>query len=220
MKLRNMTVLCCVLAAALAAAAQDGSMLKPPAGASVAIVVFEDMECPSCAQRAPLLEQAAKTYNVPLVIHDFPLRQHPWAFDASVYARFFEEKYGKAVGDEYRLYIYQYQPQVTKDNLRSYSERFASDKKLELPFMLDPQGKLAAAIKADYDFGANVVHIQETPTTFVVTNKGSQHVADYAQLYAMVDQAKRNNPPPAPAATKAPAKSGAKKAPAKKKTSQ
>ena len=216
MRLKKLIVLCCVLASAAVAVAQDGSSLKPPAGASVAIVVFEDMECPSCAQRAPLLEQAAKTYNVPLIIHDFPLRQHPWAFDASVYARFFEEKYGKPVSDAFRLFIYQYQPQVTKDNLRSYAERFASDKKLELPFMLDPQGKLAAAIRADSDFGTNVIHIQETPTTFVVTNKNSQKVVDYAQLYGMVDQAKRDNPPPAAA----PAKSSPKKAPAKKKSGQ
>jgi protein-disulfide isomerase len=216
MRPKKLIVLCCVLASAVAALAQDGSMLKPPAGATVAIVVFEDMECPSCAQRAPLLDQAAKTYSVPLVIHDFPLRQHPWAFDASVYARFFEEKYGKPVSDAFRLFIYQFQPQVTKDNLRSYAERFASDKKLELPFMLDPQGKLAAAIRADSDFGTNVVKINETPTTFVVTSKGSQHVTDYAQLYTMVDQAKRANPAPAPA----PAKASPKKAPARKKSGQ
>ena len=216
MKRKNLIVLCCVLASAVAALAQDGSMLKPPAGATVAIVVFEDMECPSCAQRAPLLEQASKTYSVPLVIHDFPLRQHPWAFDAALYARFFEEKYGKPVSDAFRLFIYQYQPQVTKDNLRTYAERFASDKKLELPFMLDPQGKLAAAIRADSDFGTNVVKINETPTTFVVTSKGSQHVTDYAQLYGMVDQAKRSNPAPTPA----PAKASPKKAPAKKKSGQ
>ena len=218
MRQRIFAVLCFVLAAALGVAAQDGSMLKPPAGSTVAIVVFEDMECPSCAQRALLLDQASKTYQVPLVIHDFPLRQHPWAFDGAVYARFFEEKYGKPVSDQFRLFIYQNQPAVTKDNLRQFCERFASDHKLELPFMVDPQGKLAAAIRQDSDFGTNQVKIQETPTTFVVTSKGNQHVADYAQLYTMVDQAKRQNPAPAPAAPTA--KSGAKKAPAKKKTSQ
>lgn len=217
MRLRNLLVFSCVLASALAAVAQDGSMLKPPAGSTVAIVVFEDLECPSCAQRAPLLEQASKTYNVPLVIHDFPLRQHPWAFDGAVYARYFEEKYGKPVSDQFRYFIYQYQPQITKDNLRTYAERFASDHKLELPFMVDPQGKLAAAITADTNFGTNSVHIQETPTTFIVTPKGSTHVVDYAQLYAMVDQAKKDNPAPA---AKAPAKAPAKKAPAKKKTGQ
>jgi protein-disulfide isomerase len=216
MRKKLFAVLCFVLAAALTAAAQDGSMLKPPAGASVAIVVFEDMERPSCAQRAPLLEQASKTYNVPLIIRDFPLRQHPWAFEAAVYARFFEEKYGKPVSNQYRLYIYQYQPQITKDNLRQYSERFASEHKLELPFMVDPQGKLAAAVRADSDFGTNTVKIQETPTTFVVTSKGVQQVTDYAQLYGMVDQAKRANPAPAAA----PAKASPKKAPAKKKSSQ
>ena len=214
MKLRNLPVLCCVLASALVAVAQDGSVLKPPAGASVAIVVFEDLECPMCAQRAPLFDQAAKTYNVPLVIHDFPLRMHPWSFDAAVDAKYFEEKYGKAVSDQYRLFIYQYQPQITKDNRRSYTERFASEHKLEVPFMVDPQGKLAAAIKADYDFGEKMVKINETPTCFVVTNNSAQRVADFAQLYTMIDQAKRTAPAPAPAkaeSKKAPAKAAAKK---------
>ena len=218
MRSRTFAVLCFVLALTLGAMAQDGSMLKPPAGSSVAIVVFEDMECPSCAQRAPLLDQAAKTYNVPLVIHDFPLRQHPWAFDAAVYAKYFEEKNGKAASDKYRLFIYQYQAQITKDNLRQYSERYAKENGLELPFMVDPQGKLAAGIRADADFGNNSVHIQETPTTFIVTPKGGQHVTDYAQLYTLIDQAKRANPAPAAAAPAA--KSGAKKAPAKKKSGQ
>lgn len=189
-------------------------MLKPPAGASVALVVFEDLECPSCGQRAPLFEQAAKTYNVPLVIHDFPLRMHPWAFDGAVDAKYFEDKYGRAVSDQFRLFIYQYQAQITKDNLRSYAERFASEHKLELPFIVDPQGKYAAAIRADADFGEKVVKINETPTTFVVTNTSAQHVTDYAQLYTMIDQAKRSAPPPAPAkaeSKKAPAKAAAKK---------
>ena len=222
MKMRLFAVLSCVLAMALAAVAQDGSMLKPPAGSSVAIVVFEDMECPSCAQRAPLLEQASKTYSVPVVIHDFPLRQHAWANDAAVYAKYFEDKYGKPVSDQYRLFIYQNQPAITKGSLRTYVERFANEHKLELPFMIDPQGKYAAAIKQDVDFGTNTVKINETPTVFVVTGNSSVHVTDFAQLYGMVDQAKRSAPAPAASkgsaksGAKAPAKSAAKKAPAKK----
>ncbi|MFZ0311203.1 MAG: hypothetical protein WAL85_00730, partial [Candidatus Korobacteraceae bacterium] len=45
----------------------DTSMLKPPRGSKVAIVVFEDLECPQCAKAAPLLHEAAKKYNIPLV---------------------------------------------------------------------------------------------------------------------------------------------------------
>ena len=52
----------------------DPSALKPPAGAHVAIVEWEDMECPDCARANPLLREAADKYNIPWVRHDFPLR--------------------------------------------------------------------------------------------------------------------------------------------------
>src|ERR1700733_13059387 len=63
--------------------------LRPPKGAQVAIVVFEDLQCPQCGRVAPLLAQASKTYKIPLVQHDFPLPMHNWSFDAAVFARYF-----------------------------------------------------------------------------------------------------------------------------------
>src|SRR5690348_2923417 len=58
----------------------DASALRPPAGARVAIVEFEDMECPDCARANPLLRDAAANYKIPWVRHDFPLPFHPWSF--------------------------------------------------------------------------------------------------------------------------------------------
>src|SRR5262249_48973983 len=80
---------------------QDPSALKPPPGARVAIVEFEDMECPDCARANPLLRDAAAKYNIPWVRHDFPLPFHPWSMQAAVNARFFDTK-SKKIGDEYR----------------------------------------------------------------------------------------------------------------------
>ena len=64
----------------------DPAALKPPAGARVAIVEFDDMECPDCARANPLLKEAAAKYHIPWVRHDFPLRQHAWSFQAAVNA--------------------------------------------------------------------------------------------------------------------------------------
>src|SRR5690242_5320556 len=100
------------LAPAVSCAA-DGSSLKPPPGARVAIVVFEDLECPTCARAYPIVWEAAKAHNVPVVLHDFPLQMHPWSFDAAVYARYFDTKSEK-LGDDFRGYIYQNQPQIDK----------------------------------------------------------------------------------------------------------
>src|SRR5271166_5825933 len=70
----------------------DPAALRPPAGAHVAIVEFEDMECPDCARANPLLREAAAQYHIPWVRHDFPLAFHAWSFDAAVYARWFDLK--------------------------------------------------------------------------------------------------------------------------------
>jgi protein-disulfide isomerase len=75
------TLFVVVCAAVLCATAADSvnPVLRPPKGAQVAIVVFEDLQCPQCRRVAPILEQASKTYKIPLVRHDFPLPMHNWS---------------------------------------------------------------------------------------------------------------------------------------------
>ena len=51
------------------AVAADASLLKPPPGAKVAIVMFEDLECPECARAYPLVWAAAIAHKVPVVLH-------------------------------------------------------------------------------------------------------------------------------------------------------
>ena len=130
----------------------DGSSLKPPPGAKVAIVMFEDMECPNCALNYPVVQDAAKRHGIPVVLHDFPLPMHPWSFDAAVYARYFDTKSEK-LGDEFRGYIFQNQPQITKQNLRDYAAKFGNDHNEPLPFAVDPEGKLKDKINADRTLG-------------------------------------------------------------------
>ena len=203
MRLVKWTALLAMLS--ISAFAADGTILKPPAGANLVIVVFEDLECPSCAQAAPLLEKASEFYKIPLVIHDVPSRAHPWAMDAAIIARYIEKNYGRAVSDRYRDYIYANQPQIVKSTLRDWSEKFAGANKVQLPFMLDPQAQLAAAIKADQDLGGQA-KITVTPTIFVVAEKSWMEVSDRSQLYSIIEKMKRDLPPP-----KAAAPAGAKK---------
>ena len=169
----------------------DTSMLRPPKGSKVAIIVFEDLECPDCARAAPVLHKAAQDYNIPLVQHDFPLRQHPWSMEAAVNARFFDTKSTK-LGDDYRLYIFQNQPYITKQNLRGYTEKFAEQNKVVLPFVVDPSGDLAAKVKADSDLGQRIP-LDHTPTIYIVSSsaRGTPfvEVTDRSQLYQLIDQA-------------------------------
>ena len=102
----------------------DPAALKPPAGARVAVVEFEDMECPDCARANPLLREAAAKYNIPWVRHDFPLPFHPWSMQAAVNARWFDTK-SKKLGDEYRDAVFAAQLSLGEDPnlLRQFTEK-------------------------------------------------------------------------------------------------
>ncbi len=180
----------CLLVASASAWAGDTSVLRPPKGSKVAILVFEDLQCPDCARAAPLLHEAAKKYNIPLVQYDFPLPMHNWSFDAAVNARYFDTK-SKKLGDDYRLFIFQNQPQINPQNLRGMTERFAADNKVVLPFVVDPSGELAAKVKADYAIGQRV-GLDHTPTIYVVsdTTRGTPfvEVVNRDQLYQLIDK--------------------------------
>jgi len=170
----------------------DPSVLKPPAGARVAIIEFEDMECPDCARANPLLREAATKYNIPWVRHDFPLSFHVWSFQAAVNARWFDTK-SKKLGDEYRDAVFANQQSITTlEVLRTFTEKFAADHKLSLPFAIDPQGTLTAAVKADYALGQRV-GIEHTPTIWVVTSQSRGapfvEVVDRSKLFQLIDQA-------------------------------
>jgi protein-disulfide isomerase len=173
-------------------AVHDPSALRPPVGARVAIVEFEDMECPDCARANPLLKEAAGKYKIPWVRHDFPLPFHAWSFNAAVNARWFDLK-GKAIGDNYRDAVFANQPSITSlDVLRDFTDKFAKNAGIAMPFAIDPQGKLAAEVKGDYALGQRV-GIEHTPTIWVVTanSKGAPfvEVVDRTKLYQLIDQA-------------------------------
>ena len=170
----------------------DPAALKPPPGARVAIIEFEDMECPDCANANPLLREASEKYHIPWVRHDFPLPFHPWSFQAAVNARWFDTK-SKKLGDDYRDAVFANQPSITDLNgLRDFTEKFAKEHGIALPFAIDPMGKLADEVKADYALGQRV-GIEHTPTIWVATN--SSHgapfveVVDRTKLFQLIDAA-------------------------------
>ena len=93
MRKKLLSFVCLIALVASCAMAQDAnSALRPPKGSQVALVVFEDLQCPQCRRAAPLVEQAAKTYKIPVVRHDFPLPMHNWSFQAAVMAHYFDSR--------------------------------------------------------------------------------------------------------------------------------
>lgn len=158
-----------MLAIASACSATDfASLLTPPRGAKVAIVLFEDLQWPDCAAAHSLVWEAAQAHNVPVVVHDFPLPRHNWSFQAAVNARFFDEKSQK-LGDDFRGYILHNQGQITDERvLGKYTEKFAAERQIALPAILDPDGELAQKVRADFRLGQRL-GLEHTPTLFVVS---------------------------------------------------
>ena len=191
--LRLLLMLGLALGAAAALQAQnDTSPLHPPKGAKVALVVFEDLECPDCARAAPIIAEAERTYKIPVVRYDFPLPQHPWAFDAAVMGHYFDSKDAK-LGVQFREYIFKNQNAINPATLRMYADKFCKEHNTTLPFVVDPQGKFAAEVRADRAVG-NRVGIDHTPTLYVVSDskrgKPFVEVTDRSQLFQMIDQMK------------------------------
>ncbi|HZD48177.1 MAG TPA: thioredoxin domain-containing protein [Silvibacterium sp.] len=180
------------LGGSISQAQHDMSALKPPAGSHVALIEFADLECPMCARQNSTLQEAATKYHVAWVRHDFPLQMHVWSFQAAVNARWFDTQ-RKGLGDEYRDAIFADQINIeTKDDLRAFTEKFAQQHGMQLPFVMDPQGKLADEVKADYALGQRL-GVHQTPTVWVVTDGTGgapryTEVTDYDKLFTMLDQ--------------------------------
>ena len=188
-------VLVCLALLSLPVFAQDvPEVLRPPKGAQVALVVFEDLQCPRCSMVAPLLAQASRTYKIPLVQHDFPLGPtHNWSFEAAVLARYFDT-HSKEVGNAFRETVFAHQLEINPQNLRGFAEKFAAEHQIGLPFVVDADGKLAGLVRADRELGVSL-HVEHTPTIWVVSNKrtGKSYVevTDTNQLYVMIDAMKK-----------------------------
>src|SRR3954462_10788144 len=183
-----------ILSGALGAFAADSCSVKPPNGAALAIVEFEDLQCPRCAAVTETVHKAARDYKISLVRYDFPLAIHNWSKQASIIGRYFDHLSAapgakeKNLGDEYRRYIFENQPAITPDSLRNYADTFAKSKGVTLPQNVDPKGELDKEVNLSYACGvAN--KIQHTPTLFLVKDDGSApvEVQDMDKLYATID---------------------------------
>ena len=166
---------------------KDTSMLKPPAGAKIAIFKFEDLECPACAHAYPIVHAAAERYKIPIVRHDFPLQMHIWSRDAAITARYLQDKVSPQTAEEFRGAVFAAQMSIaSKEDLNNFTQKFFQTHKLNMPFVMDPSGLFAAEVNADYTLGQRI-GITQTPTIWVVSQKNWVQVTDINQLYATID---------------------------------
>jgi protein-disulfide isomerase len=175
------------------------SALRPPAGHRMALVVWEDMECPACAHAEPLLQQAKRIYNLPLVRHDFIIPTHRWSMRAHTMARYFDT-ISPELGEEFRHYVFTNQRSIYATNLRDWADRFAAAHKVALPSFYDPTGVLRAKVEADVQLGRETgpTGVRHTPTIYVVSDSPEipfVEVTDQSRLFETIEQVRAMLPP-------------------------
>jgi protein-disulfide isomerase len=155
---------------------RDLSLLKPPTGHSVAIVVFEDLGCPACAHAHPIELQTAAALHVPIMRYDFPLQAHIWTFQGAVDARYIQEKISPQLADAYRTDVFAAQNTIAnKDDLQRYTQQWLQHHGQQMPFVIDPDQSLAKAVQADAALGRRI-NVTYTPTIIVISRDKQQVV--------------------------------------------
>lgn len=174
---------------------KDTSSLKPPSGAKVAIIEYEDMECPYCAKAFPIVHAAAKHYKIPIIECDYQIAYHHWSHDAAICAHYLKAKVSPALAEEYRREVFASQLRIaSRDDLRSFTQIFFNQHGQPMPFVMDPTGQYDREINETTAQG-NRIGIGETPSIFVVTNDHWIQVKDPFSLDEAIDQAEAEATP-------------------------
>lgn len=173
-----------------ATAFKDTSAFKPPAGVRLAIIEFEDLECPLCAQTAPIVRDAMSRYNIPRVHHDFIIPGHTWSRTAAIDARYLEDRVSPRLAEDFRRDVFASQSRIaSRDDLFAFTRAWFQAHGQTLPFVLDPTGRCADEVQADCNLAirSGVAH---TPTLIVATQHRWIEVTDPRQLDRAIQAAK------------------------------
>ncbi len=123
---------------------------------------------------------------------------HIWSYDAAVIARYIQDKISPQAAEEYRRAVFASQQSIaSKEDLTAFTQKYFQSHGRQLPMIIDPNGLFAAEVHADQTLGERI-NLHQTPTIFIVTQKGYTEVTDITQLYAMLDTAIAENPAPRP----------------------
>ncbi|MDB5106907.1 MAG: oxidoreductase [Fibrobacteres bacterium] len=155
--------------------------------AAVTIVEFSDLQCPYCAQTAPVLDSIARSYpnDVKVVFKHFPLSFHPQAKAAAAAAiaagkqgKFFEFRY--KVAPHFRDLKDSVYLAVAKE-IGLNMDKFKKD------MTLSPE--VGAILDEDMQLGRKI-GVEGTPTIFVNGRLAQDRSFEYFQK--LIQQAKSN----------------------------
>lgn len=145
-------------------------LIEGAAQSPVRVVIYEDLQCPDCADFRVMLDEKLLPRYASMVRfehRDFPLAKHAWARKAAIAARFFEES-KPGLGLAYRKYSLTNLREITAINFNDRLSQFAKDHDVDpakAVASLD-DARLAAIVEEDYQEGV-ARGIAHTPTVLV-----------------------------------------------------
>ena len=166
----------------------DDQPMKGNQSATVTVVEFTDFQCPSCAKSQPVLEAIAAEFGdkIKLVVRDFPLDQHTFAFKAAEAAEAAREQ-GKYW--EYIAILFQNQSALDVPKLKEYATQVGLDRQ-KFDAALD-SGKFTEKVRRDLTDGIKI-GVNSTPTVFI----NGRRVRDRSResLKAAIEAALKQSP--------------------------
>ena len=178
----------------LAAPFKDTSMLKPPPGSRVAVIEYQDLECPGCARAYPMVHAAVAEAHIPLEEYDCQVPSHHWSHEAAIFAHYLRDKVSPALAAEYRRQLFASQRSIaTHDDLDHFTRTFMKAHNQPMPANMDPAGIYDREVKAS-TAQALQLGVSETPTILVVTPDHWIQVKDPTQIDKAIQQAEAKTP--------------------------
>ena len=159
-----------VVLATMSGKAAEQHVTEGAAQSTVHVLIYEDLQCPDCADfRTMLDQQLLPRYaaTVRFEHRDFPLAKHAWARKAAIAARFFDGAQ-PGLGVTYRKYALANIRAINLDNFNERLSEFAKghgvDPTQSVAALSDQ--RLAALVEKDYQEGV-ARGIAKTPTVLV-----------------------------------------------------
>ena len=169
--------------------AADQHLMEGAAKSPVRVLIYEDLQCPDCADFRRVLDtQLLPRYSATVRFEhrDFPLAKHAWARTAAIAARFFEET-RPGLGLEYRKYTMGHQPEINADNFNDQLSLFAREHGVDpskaVAALADQ--RLAGQVEKDFEEGT-ARGIAHTPTV-LVNGKPFIETFSFEEVAAAID---------------------------------
>lgn len=185
-----------VLAAAgTALAFAQGSLVEGKKDSPVRVVIYEDLQCPDCADFRVMLDQhLLPKYGakVAFVHRDFPLAKHAWARPGAIASRYIQglsEEKAARFRRETMAALTTIKADTFQDWLKTFCAKNGLDPVKAIAAMADPT--LAALVQKDFEDGV-ARGIARTPTALV---NGEPFIETFTleQISAGIDAALKEN---------------------------